>query len=608
MSRSSYTMRNSDSWDEAKNLVKERADLVEIVREHVDLKRSGFRYLGSCPFHQEKTPSFTVHPDQQFYHCFGCKASGDVFSFMMEYHHMDFPEALKSLAQRYQVDLPEKKRSAAEIEHEKRRQRMYGLNEKAVGIFHEYLLHHKDSAGARDYLDRRNIPLDIQKRYRLGYAPAIETAGWSFLGSRLNEDERRLGIEIGLLISKDKNRSYDRFRDRILFPISDSRGQVCGFGGRILGEGEPKYLNSPESPVYNKSRMLFGLYQQREAIRRQRKAVLVEGNFDLLALVAKGVDLAVAPLGTALTREQLRLLKPLADDVVLLFDGDEAGLKAAERSVSLFLAEQMSGRVALLPQGHDPDTYITEFGAARLNQVLDDAGPLPEFALQQFIGRHGETLDGKFRIIEELRPLIGAAVSPVQRDTMVRHFGSVLGIGTDQLLAEFGPGGGPKEGPVKVRRPPKTNTESGLDGALKSVVGFMVKHPSHFDRLLEYEIDQVLAGTAGEMICLQLKALLAERGTIELDPEELFSELPAGEERTLVAAILSEVDEEEDTEERATSELLEEVLKWLDRQRLKRRSEKLMQKIREAEKVKDAHLVNELLLEKMKVDGVLKNS
>ena len=604
----SQSMRLQDSWEEAKNLVKERADLVEIVREHVDLKRSGFRYLGSCPFHQEKTPSFTVHPDQQFYHCFGCKASGDVFSFMMEFHHMEFPEALKSLAQRYQVELPEKKRSAAEIEQDRRRQLMYALNSRAAQIYHEYLLHDKNSAGARAYLERRGIPLEILKRYHLGYAPAVGSAGWNFLGSRLNEDERRLALEMGLLASKDTQRSYDRFRDRILFPISDTRGQVCGFGGRIVGEGEPKYLNSPESPVYNKSRLLFGLYQQRESIRRQRKAVLVEGNFDLLALVAKGVELAVAPLGTALTREQLRLLKPLVDEVVLLFDGDEAGRKAAERSVPLFLGEQISGRVALLPDGHDPDTFINEFGVAGLTETLDAADPLPEFALQQFIERHGETLDGKFRIIEELRPLIGAAASPVQRDTMVRHFSSALGLDADRLLSEFAAGRKAAPAPAAERRRPSgLAKQSGLDGALKSIVGFMVRNPHYFNRLLEHEIDVTLAGTAGEMICLQLKSLLRDSDTATIDPEELFSELPAGEERTLVASILTEVTVDDDSDTASSDTMFEEVAQWLERQRLKRRSEALMQRIREAEKRQDGQLLKELLEEKMKVDRDLKN-
>ena len=302
----------NESWEEAKNLVKERADIIEIVREHVDLKRSGFRYLGSCPFHQEKTPSFTVHPDQQFYHCFGCKASGDVLSFMMEYHHMDFPTALKTLAQRYQVELPEKRRAAGEIEQERRRKQMYALNRRAAELFHDWLVAQGGSEKARDYLKKRGMGEDIVRRYQLGYAPPVEAAGRNFLGSRLSDEERRLAIDIGLLVSKDNDRNYDRFRDRIMFPISDSRGQVCGFGGRILGDGEPKYLNSPESPIYNKSRLLFGLYQQRDSIRRQRQALLVEGNFDLLALVARGIeragDRALTPANALAQRFDVRWL------------------------------------------------------------------------------------------------------------------------------------------------------------------------------------------------------------------------------------------------------------------------------------------------------------
>lgn len=600
-------MHYSDSWEEAKNLVKERADIVEIIREHVDLKRSGFRYLGSCPFHQEKTPSFTVHPDQQFYHCFGCKASGDVFSFMMEYHHLDFPEALKTLAQRYQVELPEKKRSTGEIEQEKRRRQMFAMNDRAAALYHDYLRHDRGAEHARAYLRRRGIPDEVQRQYRLGYAPSVETAGWNFLGARFNEEESRLGLDIGLTISKEKGRSYDRFRDRIMFPICDNRGQVCGFGGRILGDGEPKYLNSPESPIYNKSRLLFGLYHQREAIRRKRRAVLVEGNFDLLSLVARGVDQVVAPLGTALTREQLRLLKPMVDEVILLFDGDEAGLKAAERSVPLFLAEQISGRVALLPQNHDPDTFIAEFGVQRLEDLLHEAGPLPEFVLQQFVERHGETLDGKFRIIEELRPLLKAAATTVQRETMAKHFAAVLDIAAELLLSEFQPRDRHRQTALKSPAKKRTDQQkSGLDGALQSVVGFMVRNPCYFKQLLEHEIDKALEGTAGETICIQLKAL-HDQGRTELDPEELFSELPPGEERSIVASILTKVADHSESEAEKSSAMLDRVLAWLQRQRLKRDSETLMQQIKDAEKTKDFARVSELIQEKMRVDVDLKS-
>ncbi len=601
-------MRYSDSWEEAKNLVKERADIVEIIGQHVNLKRSGFRYLGPCPFHQEKTPSFTVHPDQQFYHCFGCKASGDVFSFMMEYHHMDFPEALKTLAQKYQVELPEKRRSAGEIEQEQRRQKMAELNTRAAQIYHDYLLNHPSASGAREYLKKRAVPEDVLKRYLLGYAPSVETAGWNFLAGRLGDEEKQIALEVGLLVSKEEDRSYDRFRDRIMFPISDGRGRICGFGGRIVGSGEPKYLNSPESPIYDKSRMLFGLYQQRDAIRRKRKAILVEGNFDLLALVINGIDQAVAPLGTALTREQLRLLKALADDVVLLFDGDVAGLKAAERSVPLFLAEQISGRVALLPENHDPDTFIAEFGVERLRVLIDAAAPLPEYLLQQLIERHGETLDGKFRIIENLRPLLSSAASAVQRDTMARHFASQLDVDADRLLAEMAPVAVPgPETSQPAKRPRHGEAAAGLDGALKSVLGFMIRNPHHFESLLEHEIDRVLEGTVGEMICIQLKALL-DQGTVQLEPEELFSELPPGEERTIVASILVEVAESDEGGGDDSPGMLAEVLGWLDRQRLKRRSEELMREIKRAEANGESGIIPGLLVEKMQVDRDLKKS
>ncbi len=598
-------MHYSESWEEVKNLVKERADIVEIIREHVDLKRSGFRYLGSCPFHQEKTPSFTVHPDQQFYHCFGCKASGDVFSFMMEYHHMEFPEALKALAQRYQVDLPEKKRSAQELEQQKRRTRMFELNMRAAEIFHTYLLEEPGAEKARLYLQKRGIPGDTQSTYKIGYAPSKELAGWNFLGSRLNGDERKLALEIGLLVSKEAGRSYDRFRDRIMCPIFDTRGQITGFGGRILGDGEPKYLNSPDSPVYNKSRLLFGLYQQKDPIRKRRKAVLVEGNFDLLSLVAQGFDYVVAPLGTALTRDQIRQLKPLVDEVVLLFDGDSAGIKAAERSVPLFLAEQISGRVAMLPEDHDPDTFIREFGVGGINDIVDGASPLPEFVLERFVERHGETLDGKFKIIEELRPLMVAVSSPIQREAMAKHFGMALNVDPGRLLAEFKPL--PKTKIEKVVPAVKKKGSPGkmLGGALKSVLGFMVLHPKYFGILQQEGIEDLFAGTIGEMICLQLK-VMHEQGRIQLEPEELFNELPQGEERTLVASLLTEPTLSESGDPDDNEEMLTEILSWLKRERSKKRSEQLMREIKDAEKAQNFEAINSLILEKMRVDSELK--
>ena len=288
------------------------------------------------------------------------------------------------------------------------------------------------------YLLKRGVGADLQASFRIGYAPSVEVEGWNFLGGRLSGADQKNAILAGLLVEKENGGSYDRFRDRILFPIMDISGRVCGFGGRIIGEGQPKYLNSPESEVFSKSRLLLGLYQQKEAIRRQNEVVLVEGNFDLISLVGHGCAHVAAPLGTALTREQLRLVKRFADKVTLLFDGDAAGMKAAERAVPLFLAEQISGRVAFLPEGHDPDTFVREKGLAELNRLLAQAVSLPEFALDRMIQEHGLTLDGKSRIVEALRPLVAAAASPLQRSVFVSHFAEKLGMAPGQLDTHLG--------------------------------------------------------------------------------------------------------------------------------------------------------------------------
>lgn len=533
-------MGYSETRDSVTALVKEQADIVQIIGECVDLKRSGARFLGCCPFHGEKTPSFSVHPGQQFYHCFGCGESGDVFSFMMKYHNLDFPSALQTLAQRYQIELPEKHHSAAEQEQERLRKAMYGVNDKAAHLFRDYLLHARGAAGARAYLERRGIPLDIQEKFQLGYAPAVESAGWNFLGSTLQGEESAAAEAVGLLVKNDKGGTYDRFRDRILFPIFDPKGRISGFGGRIVGDGQPKYMNSPESPIFDKSRLLLGLFQQAAEIRSRQRVVLVEGNFDMVSLVVHGCPNVVAPLGTALTRPQLKLLRHYADNVILLFDGDAAGVKAAVRAVPLFLAEQMSAKVALLPPDHDPDTFVREKGLEQLDRLLDSATPLAEFALAKLIEEHGLTLDGKSRIVEELRPLVQAAASPLQRSVVIAHFSEKLGLPAQHLtdlLSTHAPVAPPAE--LQSREPSRLVQErrgkSGLNGLQNRLVGHMVRYPRHFGQLEEAGLRQQLAFSVGEVLFLQIKGLCGKNQ--EFEPEDLLAALPEGEERSLVAEI-----------------------------------------------------------------------
>lgn len=597
-------MISGGSRDDTVAQVKERADIVQIIGECVQLKRSGTRYLGLCPFHGEKTPSFTVHGGQQFFHCFGCGESGDVFSFMMKYYNLDFPGALKELARKYHIELPERPRSKEQEEQSKRRDLLYAVNEKCAAIYSEYLQQAAGGEVARRYLQKRGVGADLQARYRIGYAPSVEAAGWNFLDGRLSTIDRKNAILAGLLIEKDNGGCYDRFRDRILFPIMDIGGRVCGFGGRIIGEGQPKYMNSPESEVFSKSRLLLGLFQQKEAIRRQNEAVLVEGNFDLISLVGHGCANVAAPLGTALTREQLRLIKRFTDKVTLLFDGDAAGMKAAERAVPLLLAEQVSGRVAFLPEGHDPDTFVREKGVAELNRLLAQAVSLPEFALDRMIEEHGLTLDGKSRIVEALRPLIAAAASPLQRSVFVSHFAEKLGMAAQQLDAHLGSQPPPEPVPPEVPQKVPGERSAPLSMAQKQMVDFMILQPQYFSRLEEAGLRQSLSGSIGEILFLQLKSIL-ERNP-EAEPEELLTVLPEGAERSFVAELLirppvrtTDGDQEKQQEE------LADLLQYLQKIHLKKSADELMQRMRNAEREGDIRMVQELMIEQLKINRQL---
>jgi DNA primase len=600
-------MAATDLRDDVAAQIKEQADIVQIIGECVTLKRSGVRYLGLCPFHGEKTPSFSVHGGQQFYHCFGCGESGDVFNFMMKYYHLDFPGALKELAKRYHIEVPERRRSKEEERRAEKSEMLFAVNDKCAAIYEAYLREAPGGRIARDYLRKRGVGEDLQVKFRLGYAPATEAAGWNFLGGQLRGTELQTAIEAGLLAERAKGGCYDRFRDRILFPISDISGRICGFGGRIVGEGQPKYLNSPESQVFNKGRLLLGLHQQKECIRRQNHAVLVEGNFDLISLVAHGCNHVVAPLGTALTREQLRLLKRFAEKVTLLFDGDTAGIKAAVRAVPLFLAEQLAGRVAFLPVGHDPDTFVREKGLAELNTILEQALSLPEFALAQMIEQHGLTLDGKSMILEELRPLVAAAASPLQRSLFLAHFSEKLGIAVGELDVnlERAPALSAEPSTVTVKRS-QAEPVLPLSMAQRQLVEFMILHPRFYSRLAEAGLRECLVGGLGEALFLQLGSLLVANQAVE--PEELLTALPEGAERNLVSELLlrAPIGPAED-DDAIVDEVLSGFIEFLHKFQLKQSAAELMQRIHQAETSGDHLLLQELMVERNEITKKIHN-
>lgn len=585
--------------------IKEQTDIVKIIGEHVDLKRSGVRYLGLCPFHGEKTPSFSVHSAQQFYYCFGCGASGDVFSFLMKYHNYDFPEALKYLADRLNIELPKRNISKKERDQEERREKMYAVTAKAARIYRSNLLDEQTSGAARNYLHKRGIPSEIQERFGVGYAPASEQGGWNYLTGKLSAEESKNAERVGLLVKKERGGYYDRFRDRVLFPIYDIRGRVCGFGGRIIGEGQPKYMNSPESPIFNKSRNLLGLYQQADTIRKKRRVIIVEGNFDMISLVVHGCDHVVAPLGTSLTSSQIRLLKKYADQVILLFDGDQAGVKAALRTAPLFLTEQLAARVALLPNDDDPDTFVRREGLAKLNGVLEEAGELPEFVLEQLVITHGLTLEGKSRIAEDIKPLLAAAASPLQRSVVASHVAERLGISATHLEESvtktdaLGRGQRHQQGAEShSSASPVVQLQTPLTAAQRRLIEFMVLHLQFFRDLDDKNIRQALQGGVGEIIYLQIKSMLT--ADTDAQPEEILQVLPEGPERKIVAEIL--INAAKSVESDQLKEQLNEVLEWLDIQRLRRRSQEISGEIARAQQTDDFTTLALLLEEKQKIE------
>ena len=413
--------------EQKKEEIRNAADIVQVIGEHVQLKRAGANYTGLCPFHSEKTPSFTVFPQTQSFHCFGCGESGDVFAFLMKRESLTFPEAMRELAARYGVELP----SPQQTEAEQRQDLLRQINAEAARLFHEHLTKSPQAESARQYLARRGVPQEFIASYQLGYAPDE----WDFLCSRLKQFSEAAVEQAGLTVRRKRgNGLYDRFRHRLMVPVMDAGGAVCGFIGRVLDDGEPKYLNSPESPIFSKGRLLFGLHQHGQAIRQSRRAVIVEGNFDLLTLAAHGIGNVVAPLGTALTEAQVRRLCSYCSEAVLLFDGDEAGMKAARRAVPLFLAQGMEAKAALLPAGHDPDSFVREQGAEAMQELISTAQPLPEFVFDALVKEYGSTLAGKNRIMAELAELVKLAPDQAQKELMAAHWAGQLGIRPELLL------------------------------------------------------------------------------------------------------------------------------------------------------------------------------
>jgi DNA primase len=417
-----------------------RVDIVDVVGRHVKLRKGGANWLGLCPFHGEKSPSFTVSPTKQFYHCFGCGAHGSAIGFLMEHGGLSYPDAIHELARSVGLDVPEERGGADEA-----RRRDPDLLETLAAASRFYRQRLKDAPRAIEYLKGRGLSGETAARFGIGYAPD----GWRSLEAAVPDYSARTLVESGLVIEPEpepgadeagpgRRKRYDRFRDRIMFPIRNPRGQTIGFGGRVLGQGEPKYLNSPETPVFSKGRELYGVFEGRDAIRAADCAIVVEGYMDVVMLAQHGVCNAVATLGTATTAQHVQKLLRLVDRLVFAFDGDAAGRRAAWRALEACLplaADTKRIDFLFLPPEHDPDSFVRERGAQGFAEALSGAQPLSEFMLRELSGRVDlGTPEGRARMQADARPLLRAMPPAALRLQLAQAVATRVGIRGEDML------------------------------------------------------------------------------------------------------------------------------------------------------------------------------
>ncbi|MCF0135756.1 MAG: DNA primase [Lachnospiraceae bacterium] len=411
--------------------VREANDIVDVISGYMTLERKGGGYMGLCPFHGEKTASFSVNQRDQYFHCFGCGAGGNVFTFLMKMENMTFPEALKTLADRGRVELPRLEMDPEEKARFEHRDRMLAAAREAANYYYYQLSHAPENSAVKRYLQKRGISEEYRKKFGLGYSPVSRTA--------LSDHLQKKGftptelLQAGLLSGKEDN-TYDRFFNRLMFPILDTAGRPIAFGGRVMGEGEPKYLNSPDSELFNKRFQLFGMSIAKRT--RRPYLIMVEGYMDVLSLHQAGYDNAVASLGTALTREQANLMKRYTDQVLLCYDSDGAGTKAAQRAIPILEAAGLDIKVMQVPGSKDPDEFIKEQGAEAFEQVIAGAVSPIDFELRVAEKSNGSTVEGQIRTLKSMKEKLAQIPNDTEREIHIRDVAGKMKVSAESLRAE----------------------------------------------------------------------------------------------------------------------------------------------------------------------------
>jgi len=518
--------------------VRDRASIVEVVSDFVPLKRKGHNYLGLCPFHSEKTPSFSVNDEKRIYYCFGCHESGDVISFVMKKDGLEFPDAVRTLAARFGVRIEEDKRSGPDP-----REVFYRVNEAAAEYF-VGMLASNAGKGAREYLGSRgygDCP-ELLKTFSIGYAPDSWDGLANFLKRKRIPEDAAAKAGVLSVSRKNESRRYDRFRNRLIFPIKDIRGRTVAFGGRALAkDDEPKYLNSPESPVFRKGEVLYGLSEAKRAISEHRSVIVVEGYFDLLALVKHGFANTVATMGTALTPAHIRTLKGYADVVYALFDSDSAGRRAAARAAELFVDLEVPCRAVTMPEGSDPDDLLATSGPETMKKALDRAEPLVEFYLRELRkATDVSTPEGKGAYLNDALSLVGKVRNIAERDHYAGFIASTLSMPVEHVYQSLGhPAGKSAQRRTRQTGAPEGRGKKGSRLKELTVLKIMLARPDLFNPEVEAAVGRFTDPAlkeAGEIIARLVKAGGFDAGAVldEIKDEQL---------RALIAGMIMETEE-----------------------------------------------------------------
>ncbi len=577
--------------DQVVDQVQSLNDIVEIISSYIPLKRAGRNFKANCPFHSEKTPSFVVNPDKQIFHCFGCGVGGDVFSFLMKYEQMNFPEALRKLAERVHVVLPESKKFSTP--ERSQLERLYQLYTVAAEFYHTNLKHPKLGEAGRTYLEKRGFGTSETETFRLGFALSEWRTLYEHLSKKGFQDQELL--RSGLIGRSAQGTTYDIFRNRVMFPIFSTQEKVIAFGGRAIADETPKYLNSPETPIFKKRKEMYCLHLAKRAIATSeeiRRMMIVEGYLDCIRLYANGFQNVVATLGTSLTNEHVRILKRYADEAIVLFDGDKAGEQASLRGLDIFLEEGMGVKVLCLPKGFDPDDFIRSKGAQAMTELLKQSQDVFDFKLQVLLSRYNKSDSlGLLKITSEFLDTFARIQTPVLVDRYLKKLAVTLGVEEGSLRSELNKlkvkQGGVAKLTLREAKPILVAKKTEQPPVEKLLLSLMIHYPSYIRMFLELFPNYAFLGDKTREIFNLFCQIIRESDETKLSASQLLNRIKEEGLKIFVSELLMNEWSSGDDREQA----FQDAIRTLKMQERAGRLRTLRNQISQAEEAGDQDLV-----------------